>query len=625
MLSQPPVIDATPRAPRCEVLEPPGEMPQVATAAGTLVVDLAGGIGFEFIAREMLPPASALLVSDRRPTGWPGAWIACDEPVSPAESPGRSEHRPEPGEGLFSRVVVFLPPRPALPHVAVIDRCVSAGGRSDACVVCVVSSLRAHFGDTELAAFEDSVIACCKKVGARTVLLRAGTLLDASPRSRTLWARFAAWHPLVPARIASVFLSREELFSAVDHVSRTNSGARHRRLTLLGRHRPLRDVLAEHCRPGAATSCIAAAAGLLSWLQVGRLAGVAFAAAARFRPELQQWHFSTLRPHSVEELLGFYHPLNRQHVALAGYNTGVTHFGWKYPGKTVVSTAGCGRLVRIGKRTVTVDAGVLLKRVICELRERGKELDVVPNYSYVSLGTAFMVPVHGSGSEVSTLGESIEQVVIYDPANERIVRIRRADPQFGRCMYNPASGVLVLRLRLRIREKSRYFVRRSRLESPSAAEIWQTLSNPGASNVELRKSRAAGSSVEVSKYDTTCCDDPETLEIPRDSIGRVWDRLEETPVASWLFHTYVRKFGFHVELFLDEREFEVFWRLHGALPLSKLQLRFVKCDSLPCSPFGDRDRISIDIFMRRRNSAAFLSVMKEHLPHARFNPGKHSM
>jgi hypothetical protein len=281
--------------------------------------------------------------------------------------------------------------------------------------------------------------------------------------------------------------------------------------------------------------------------------------------------------------------------------------------------------VRIGETTVTVDAGVLLKRVREELAGRGKELYVVPNYSYISMGTTFIVPIHGSGSEVSTLGDTIDQALVFDPASNRIVRIRRGEERFARLMYNPQSGVLVLRLRFRIRDKSRYFVKRSRLDAPGPSDIWRTLSDGEASNVELRKSRAADASVEVSRYFSTASDDPQMLEVPRDSIGRLWDRFEENPVSSWLFHTFVRKFGFHVELFLDRREFDTFWQSHATLPLSKLQLRLVKRDGLPHSPFGDADRISVDVFMRRRSRARFLSFMKERLPHARYNPGKHSL
>lgn len=305
-----------------------------------------------------------------------------------------------------------------------------------------------------------------------------------------------------------------------------------RRLTLFGRRRSLPDVLPEFVQPGTLSNCFTALASLLSWLQLGRLAGILFVVASRlfsrWRWRWRWWQLATMEPKSVDELLSLYNPLNQSFVALTGYNTGVTNFGWKYPGKTVVRTTSTGRLVRVRERTVTVDAGVLLKRVIGELRAKGKELFVVPNYSYISLGTTFMVPVHGSGSEVPTLGDSIESVLAYDPATDGLVRMKRGDERFGRWMYNPSSGLLVLRLTLRIRESSRYFVQRTQLMSPTAADIWQAFADPDASNIELRKSRAAESSVEVSKYYTAPSDDQQTLEIPRDSIGRLWDRLEET-------------------------------------------------------------------------------------------------
>jgi hypothetical protein len=519
--------------------------------------------------------------------------------------------------------VLFLPPKSSPKLRQIVDRCVSVAAQSDDCHVCLVSSFLSHLYDVR-SAFEQSVAAQFQNAGVSTVVLRAGRVIDTDRRWPLRFRWLSPWHPLIPPSIANVFLSREELFSAIDQVESLNRLSV-RWLTLLGNHRPLRDVLAEFARPSLLTNCLTVIAWLRNWLHVGRLAGGLLALIGRFATSLRSWRLTNLQPQTVGELLSLYNPLNQSFVALAGYNTGVTHFGWKYPGKTVVRTTATGRFVRVRENTVTVDAGVLLKRVIGELRARGKELLVVPNYSYISLGTTFMVPVHGSGSEVSTLGDSVVSVLAYDPVADRLVRLRRGDERFGRCMYQPSSGLLVLRLTLRIREASRYFVKRTQLVSPTADEIWRTFADPDAANIELRKSRAAASAVEVSKYYTTPSDDSQSLEIPRDSIGRLWDRLEENPVTSWLFHTFVRKFGFHVELFLDEREFDVFWRAHAALPLSKIQLRLVRRDGLSHSPFGDGDRISVDIFLKRRDREPFLTFMKEQLPHARFNPGKHSV
>jgi hypothetical protein len=590
-----------------------------------LVVDLCGGLGSEFAARGTARVGSTLLISDSRRPDTAGEWMSCDEFVSSADRSGISGSNPDLLGPMCSRLVVFLPTEPTHSLTSIIDRCIRFAAESNSCQVCLVGSIRVHDGYDKLSAFEESVVSRFQKVAAETIVVRAGQVVDAARRWPGKWARWAAWHPLVPSTIASVFVVPDELFSAVDRVSNTDYGRRHPRLTLLGTRRPLRDVLGEHVRRGNIASLITALARLLSWLQFGRIGAVLLAGAGRYCEPLKRWQFSTLNPRSAAELLSLYHPLNQRHVAIAGYNTGVVHFGWSYPGRTVVRTTSSGRLVRAGEHSVTVDAGVLLKRVIGELAQRGKELYAVPNYSYVSLGTTFMVPVHGSGSEVSTLGETIEQVLAYDPASDKIVRLRRGDERFGRCLYNPSTGLLVLRLRLRIRDGSRYFVKRSQLHAPSSAQIWQAFSDPNAANIELRKSHAADSCVRVSKYFTTSSGESDTLENPHDSIGRLWDRLEENAVTSWLFHSYVRKRGFHVELFLDEREFDVFWRSHVTLPLSKIQLRLVKCDGLPDSPFGDCDRISVDIFMKRRHSDAFLAYMREHLPHARFNPGKHSM
>jgi len=284
----------------------------------------------------------------------------------------------------------------------------------------------------------------------------------------------------------------------------------------------------------------------------------------------------------------------------------------------------------VNDSSVVVDAGVTIKQVVGELNRVHRQLYVVPNYSYVSLGTTFFVPIHGSASDVSTLGDTIERVLLYDPATDRIVSISRGDPAFERLMYAPHTGILVLRLTLRIRSQLRYFKHTTELNSPTSAEIWRLFAEPSAANIELRKSRAAANSVQVSEYFTMPIEnesprDDHALEIPRDSIGRIWDRLEENAILSSLFHGFVRRFGFHVELFLDAEEFPIFWEAHAKLPLSKIQLRFVRRDGLANSPFGRRDCISADLFMRRSKSPAFLRFMKEQLPHARFNPGKHSM
>ena len=274
---------------------------------------------------------------------------------------------------------------------------------------------------------------------------------------------------------------------------------------------------------------------------------------------------------------------------------------------------------------VTVDAGLTLNRCIKELNKVNREFYVVPNYSWISMGTLFFVPVHGSGSHVSTLGDTIEHVLLYDGDSEQLVEARRGDDVFRNAMYDRSRHWLLLMLTLRIKPKSKYFVRRKKIETPSADDIQNLFSDPVASNVEVRKNHAASTAIDVSHYfiDTTT-GGSDTMEMPRDSIGRVWDRLEETPIVSTLFHRFVKSFAFHVELFLKPDEFAIFWNHHQSLPVSKIQLRRVLKDGITHSACENSDCISADLFMTRRSRDVFCKFIATHLPDVRTNPGKQS-
>ena len=83
------------------------------------------------------------------------------------------------------------------------------------------------------------------------------------------------------------------------------------------------------------------------------------------------------------------------HVKVVGYNNGVVHFGHRYPGKTVVSTVLCNRIVRTRADVIKADCGATIRKATDFLAANGQELYVLPNYSYVCLGTAFFIPIHG--------------------------------------------------------------------------------------------------------------------------------------------------------------------------------------------------------------------------------------
>ena len=146
-----------------------------------------------------------------------------------------------------------------------------------------------------------------------------------------------------------------------------------------------------------------------------------------------------------------------------------------------------------------------------------------------------------------------------------------------------------------------------------------------ATNVEVRKAQASSSKVQLCKYynDPGAAQSP-VLELPRDSLGRLWDRLEENALTSYLFHALTRYLAWHVELFFTAEEFASFWATHQTVPLRKIQLRYLRRDGFTHSPFRDQDCVSADMFMLRKHRVAFETYLQRTFAVVRSNPGKHS-
>ncbi len=191
--------------------------------------------------------------------------------------------------------------------------------------------------------------------------------------------------------------------------------------TLFGPNRPWRELLVEHRSRSAIGVCVAAVCAVLSLLFVGHIAALVLDLLVRLRPTLREWNFDMLRPRSLRELVALSNPFNRRYVQVVGYNNGVTHFGHRYPGRTIVSTVRCDRIVRGGSDAIRADCGVTVRKALDFLAASGQELYVIPNYSYVCLGTAFFVPIHGSAADFSTVGETIIEAMFYDPASDQVI------------------------------------------------------------------------------------------------------------------------------------------------------------------------------------------------------------
>ncbi|MEQ9406155.1 MAG: hypothetical protein RIK87_00455 [Fuerstiella sp.] len=527
--------------------------------------------------------------------------------------------------------------------------------------VCLVTSCAAHLHVSPAIETEDRVCRRLRAHGCSVSVIRTGHLLVSGSRTAR-WAQKLSWlAPLLSTGLRSCFVRTAELEeclaaecgadkrpetdfadSKLQTARSSENDTRGERadpadsvriITLLGCNESWRSVLEAYSGASPLHQVLRTIMLILSRAGLGLFIRLMVRCATGMMPRLRRWNFDTLYPQDEQELLSLCHHRNRQHVVIAGYNNGVNHFGWRHVGCTVVPTIQTGRRIRLDGDQLTVDAGLTLKRCRTFLDDyeadtgdseqmSGYEFYVVPNYSYISMGTVFFVPVHGSGSDVSTLGDTIEWVRMYDPARDQVVEATRGETVFDNTMYNMHSGMVLLQLRFRLKPRCRYFMKEFQLDNPSASNIWQLFHDPEPSNIEIRRSRAADSTVQVRKYYPSESRDPDRLLVPRDRLGSLWDRLEENAITAFLFHWLVRRWAWHVELFLNEHEFGIFWSHIQQLPLSKIQLRFVRSDGMTHSPVRDHDCVSADLIMWRRHRHMFQEFLRSQLPHVKLNPGK---
>jgi hypothetical protein len=588
----------------------------------------------------------AVVVGDeriRRLVEAPVRSLSLDECLRSTREVG-SEH------GRATSLILFIASRLSERERRELDDLLGAARRWPIQFIGVVSTFRVHLDDPEVAEVEDHVRLRASTVPARVVVFRPGHVLSRNSGISRFLQRFAPVYPLMPRRLHSCFLEGTEFFAAIERERLAESrradledpwpgadptaspnpagravGRRNREYTLLGSNLSWRDMLSRRRATGPGQSLTTAASLLLSWLFVGQLIALALTLMARGIPGMRRWHVRTLTPRSMRELLSLCHLHNIGHVKVVGYNNGVAHFGHRYPGKTIVSTVRCRRMAHAGPHTLKADCGATVRNALDFLARSDQEPYVIPNYSYVCLGTSFFVPIHGSAVDYSTVAATIRRVVLYDPERDRIISAARDDPDFVENLYNLQSRAVVLRVYLLTKPKSSYFVHRETWKSPAASDLLDTLRDRDATNVEIRQSHAASATVTVSKYYTELGETSSSaLQLPRDALGRLWDRLEENPLTSCLMHAVGRHVVWHAELFFTPREFALFWQTHDQLPLRKIQLRYIRRDGLPHSPFRDEDCVSADLFMFRRHRFRFQEYLKNMFPMVRTNPGKHS-
>jgi hypothetical protein len=534
--------------------------------------------------------------------------------VSASSPEGLTEGKPA------DSVVVFLGSHPAVQE-AVLAAVARSMAETRASQLVLVSTFAVHQGDQRAAQAESQALARFKGLPVRTVVFRPGHILSPTSRATASLRRLGFAYPLVPRRLSGCCIDGDELFAAIEQeLSRPT--ARSKTYAVPGPRRPWRDLLRQHRPQGLLQGLLTFLLALPGLMGIGHL--LCFLAARLARgPWMSEP--DTLIPESPRELLALYNRYSYRHVKIVGYNNGVIHFGHQYPGKTIVSTIRCSRIAWLEGDRMKLDAGTTIRKAVDALAGAGKEMYVVPNYSYVSVGTSFFVPIHGSASDFCTVADTIDRVLLYDPVEDRLVSAKRNTPAFGHYLYNLGRDALLLRLTLRVKDRSPYYRKHIKLAAPTSEEIIALLSDPRPSNVEIRKARAAEQAIDVYQYyKEPLSGDGEAVAFPRDSLGKLWDRLESNRLTAALFHGLVRRLAFHVELFIPLDEFGVFWSTHSKLPIAKIQLRYIKRDGQPHSPFAKHDCISADLFMLKKHKRAFEDYVKTTFRGVSFNPGKHS-
>ncbi len=541
-------------------------------------------------------------------------------------------------------LIILFTPRLSANTVRFLQGLSSSRSRKLTRCVCVFTALNAHFGDRAAVELEDFVKLQLRAITSNILFLRTGRLIhnDSTHPHPNAEAkrRRGCLTGLFPRRMGRVLVSVTQLSDVILSFLRGHSDRRFddplsiavdQEMTLLGPYQlyatdaAVPGQLNSHDQPNRVGIFLRQLIALIGFLGVRQLFWVVLVVLARLNPSFREFTGQPIQPKSNPELLRLYHPWNRQYLQTVGMNIGVRHFGWTFPHRTLVQTTTLPQCNRWSEGRFKVNAGSPLKHCVEFLRTRNEQLLVVPNFTWVSAGTAFFVPIHGSASSVSTLGQSIESVLLFDGDSRRFVRARRGDGLFESLMYRQERLLVLLRAEFRTESRCTYRKQTETRKTPPAEEIWRLFFQSEFSHMELRKKHSKSTTVDICCFQPASTEDQETIDVPRDQIGQLWDRIEETPVVSWLFHELVKRYAFHVELFLDQAEFEEFWRHHEELPLLKIQLRRVNKDGMRHSPVCNEDRISADLFMKKDDRNVFCSFVDQHIPNVRWNPGKQSL
>lgn len=520
----------------------------------------------------------------------------------------------------ISKLVIFIRGQ-LLNQIDVIIALVKTYGVKD---VTIVSSCQSYF-TPENNELEKSLLHSLKEINTKAVIFRCGHIISDRSIAKQNLQRFAFLYPLIPDYLRSCCVAGETVFQAIS-TEQNSASPRSRIIALLGTNQPWQEFLQDNFADTPIQLVLRSFSLTLSFFAIGHLLALLLNWLIELKLVSQSWNLKTIKPKSLGELISLINKYNFKYVQVVGYNNSTNHFGSRNRGKTVISTVNCDRTIQTAANTIKVDCGVTVYQIQNFLAKKQQELRSIPNYSYVSMGTTFFVPIHGNSLESTIVADNITKVILYEPKQERFIVASRDTAAFQKYIFNPASGVVLLRLYVLVKPKDRYFLHKENLTNPSSQVLLAAFHNNTATNIDIRKSNAQSQDVCINKYYSQPSQETESEEfkLPRDGIGNLWDRLEQKPLISWLLlHAPNLYLFWNVEVFLSKSEFAQFWEAHSSLPILKIELRYKKQNPYLNSPFRESDRIAVDFIVLRKHRQAIKEYFESNFAPLYYHLGKH--
>ena len=291
---------------------------------------------------------------------------------------------------------------------------------------------------------------------------------------------------------------------------------------------------------------------------------VLIALLSHFHVYFKGWYLAgEFAPSSERELRSFFNHRSNKVIVVGG---GAIReiFGLRTRERIVVSTRNLTQISGVAEDgTCRLQAGVTFAAALRSLRGQDRTLALLPNYSYVTLGAALAVPLHGMNAKCPTMAAVVERMSLIDLRTGRLRQLQ-TQAEVAQWMHLEPDTVLYLSADVRTEPITRFVLRKTTLSARRCGECaYESLSRA------LRARQDKRIEVRCTSPPRFCLDgirfvayeydeDPGSkMEVPRNFVGKLWD-----------FHGLIRLGRLMIDLrliqscefFIDEEVFVPFMR-----------------------------------------------------------------